>query len=260
MTQTTPPDTLEIGGKTFASRLLLGTGRYPSPEILLGALAAAAPALATVSIRRVNAAAPESNFLGLLPPELPLLPNTAGCYTAKDAVLTAHLAREALGTAWVKVEVIGDEATLLPEPLGLLEACTTLVQEGFTVLPYCSDDVELCKRLEGVGCAAVMPLAAPIGTGLGIQNAHRLELIKRAVRVPVIVDAGLGSPSDACRALELGLDAVLLNTAVAGADDPIRMAEAFKWAVRAGRAAYRAGRIPALPHAQASSPLEGLIS
>lgn len=250
---------MQIGGKSFQSRLLLGTSRYPSPALLLGAIEAAEPDIVTVSIRRMNLHAQQDTFLSTLPTHLHLLPNTAGCFTAADAVLTAELAREALGTNWIKVEVIGDERTLLPDSLELLAACETLVKEGFTVLPYCTDDPILCRRLEDTGCAAVMPLAAPIGSGLGIRTPHNLELICEAVKVPVIVDAGIGTASDAALALELGCDAVLLNTAVAEAMDPIAMARAMRLAIEAGRLAYRAGRIPKLRYGQASSPEEGRL-
>lgn len=257
-------DPLVIAGRSFSSRLLLGTSRYPSPAVLHAAIRAAGAQILTVSVRRLSLDRGDQTFLSQLMalPEfaqLSLLPNTAGCYTAHDAVLTAQLAREALGTNWIKVEVIGDEQTLLPDPVETLAACQTLVAEGFAVLPYCSDDAILCRRLADLGCAAVMPLAAPIGSGLGIRNPHALELIRAAVRIPVIVDAGIGTASDAALALELGCDAVLLNTAVAEAADPVTMAGAMRRAVEAGRMAHRAGRIPRLAGAQASSPTEGLI-
>jgi thiazole synthase len=255
------PDPLQLGGKTFTSRLLLGTSRYPSPATLLAALAAAEAEIITVSVRRINLQEKENTFLGDTElKRFTLLPNTAGCYTARDAVFTAQLAREALGTNWIKVEVIGDEYTLLPDPVELLSACTLLVKDGFTVLPYCTDDPILCRRLQDLGCAAVMPLAAPIGSGLGIRNPHNLELIRRGVSVPVIVDAGIGTASDAALAMELGCDAILLNTAVAEAMDPPRMARAMKHAIWAGREAYLAGRIPKIRHAQASSPMQGMVN
>lgn len=253
-------DPLRLGGEVFASRLLLGTSRYPNPALLLQAIEACGAEIVTVSIRRMNLLQKEQTFLSALPPTLRLLPNTAGCYTAADALLTAELAREALGTHWIKVEVIGDERTLLPDSVELLRAAETLVREGFTVLPYCTDDPIICRRLEDLGCAAVMPLAAPIGSGLGIRTPHNLELIRTAVQVPVIVDAGIGTASDAALALELGCDAVLLNTAVAEAMDPVGMALAMGHAVRAGRLAYRAGRIPKLRYGQASSPSEGTFT
>jgi thiazole synthase len=240
----------------------LGTSRYPSPDIMRRAAEVAQVEVLTVSVRRMNLQQPEDTFLGLAGlRDYRLLPNTAGCYTARDAVLTAQLAREALETDWIKVEVIGNERTLLPDGVELLRACEQLVGLGFTVLPYCPDDPVLCQRLEAIGCAAVMPLAAPIGSGLGIRNPHNLVLIRQAVQVPVIVDAGIGTASDAALAMELGCDAVLLNTAVAEAADPVRMAAAMAAAVRAGRLAYEAGRIPRIDYgAQASSPTEGTVS
>lgn len=259
-----PNDPFVLGGRSFTSRLLLGTSRYPSIVTLKAALAASAAEVVTVSVRRMSLQQPNETFLQHLTgsgdlAHLQLLPNTAGCYTARDAIFTAELAREALGTHWIKVEVIGDDRTLLPDPIETLAAAEALVKAGFTVLPYCSDDVQLCRRLADVGCAAVMPLAAPIGSGLGIRNPQALELIVAAVPVPVIVDAGIGTASDAALALELGCSAVLLNTAVAEALDPVGMARAMRLAVEAGRWAYRAGRIPKLPMAQASSPLEGRV-
>jgi len=254
-------DLLTLGGRTFRSRLLLGTSRYPSPQLLLEALHAAQSEIITVSIRRMNIRQWDQTFLAHEQlQQYQLLPNTAGCYTAADAVYTAELAREALETNWIKVEVIGDERTLLPDAVELLSACETLVKAGFVVLPYCPDDPILCRRLADIGCAAVMPLAAPIGSGLGIRNPHNLELIRAAVQVPVIVDAGIGTASDAALALELGCDAILLNTAVAEALDPVRMARAMRLATEAGRDAYLAGRIPKIRMgAQASSPTEGLV-
>jgi thiazole synthase len=253
-------DPFMLAGRAFRSRVLLGTSRYPSPALMLAAMEASQAEIITVSIRRMNLAQPEQTFLSAIDTQrYQLLPNTAGCYTAKDAILTAQLAREALGVSWIKVEVIGDEYTLLPDSVELLQACETLVKEGFTVLPYCTDDPILCRRLQDLGCAAVMPLAAPIGSGLGIRTPHNLQLIRKAVQVPVIVDAGIGTASDAALALELGCDAVLLNTAVAEAMDPVRMAAAMYHATVAGRLAYRAGRIPKVLHAQPSTPTEGRI-
>jgi thiazole synthase len=253
-------DPFELGGLTLHSRILLGTSRYPSPAVMLRAAEAAETQVLTVAIRRVNLQQAGNTFLGLLPEgRFHLLPNTAGCFTAKDAIFTAELAREALKTNWIKVEVIGDERTLLPDPIELLAACDVLVKAGFVVLPYCSDDPILCRRLADIGCAAVMPLAAPIGSGLGIRNPHNLELIRAIVSIPVIVDAGIGTASDATLAMELGCDAILLNTAVAEAADPVRMALGMKYAVWAGRAAYGAGRIAKIySGAQASSSFDGI--
>lgn len=252
---------LSLGGRTFGSRLLMGTAGYTSPALMLQALQAAEAEIVTVSVRRVQVARREDTFLG--EPyfsSVQLLPNTAGCYTAQDAILTAELAREALEVDWIKVEVIGDEHTLLPDPVELLKACEYLVKAGFTVLPYCTDDPILCRRLADLGCAAVMPLAAPIGSGLGIRNPHNLELIREMVHIPVIVDAGIGTASDAALAMELGCDAILLNTAVSQAQDPVAMATAMKLGVQAGRLAYHAGRIPRIFHGRASTPLEGRIN
>lgn len=254
-------DRLLLGGKTFSSRLLLGTSRYPSPQLLIQALEVCQAEIITVAIRRINIQQLNHTFLSSEKlAHYQLLPNTAGCYTAKDAILTAELAREALDCNWIKVEVIGDDYTLLPDGIELLKACEELVKKGFVVLPYCSDDPILCRRLEEVGCAAVMPLAAPIGSGLGIRNPHNLQLIKKTVKVPVIVDAGIGTASDAALAMELGCDAVLLNTAVAEAMNPVLMALSMKQAIEAGRMAYLAGRIPKIFHAQASTPMEGRIN
>ena len=252
-------DPFVIAGQTFESRLLVGTSRYPSPQTMLDAVRAAEAQIVTVSVRRMNLAQKSDTFLDALEGYV-LLPNTAGCRTARDAVFTAELAREALGTPWVKVEVIGDDYTLMPDGVELLKACAELVKSGFVVLPYCPDDPVLCKRLADLGCSAVMPLAAPIGSGLGIRNPHALALIRRATDVPVIVDAGVGTASDAATAMELGCDGVLLNTAVARAQNPVLMAEAMKWAVRAGRAAYRAGRIPVVDFARPSTPGEGSVA
>ena len=253
-------DTWTLGGKTFHSRLMVGTSMYPNPELMFRSIQASGAEIVTVSIRRINLREQESTFLSHeFMQQFQLLPNTSGCYTAKEAVLTAELAREALGTNWIKVEVIGDEKTLLPDPIELIKACETLVAKGFVVLPYCNDDPILCKRLADLGCAAVMPLAAPIGTGLGIRNPHNLMLIRDAVDLPLIVDAGIGTASDAAIAMELGYDGILLNTAIAQAQDPVLMAQAMRWGLYAGRAAYRAGRIPKAYHAKASSPLDGRL-
>ncbi|OLT30132.1 thiazole synthase [Nocardiopsis sp. CNR-923] len=247
-------DPLVIDGVSFGSRLITGTGGAPSMEVLEEALVTSGTELTTVAMRRVTPGAQGSVWDVLTRNKIRPLPNTAGCFTAADAVRTARLGREALGTDWVKLEVVADEHTLLPDPVELLDAAERLVDEGFTVLPYTNDDPVLARRLERLGCAAVMPLAAPIGSGLGIRNPHNLELIVEQAGVPVIVDAGIGTASDAALAMELGCDAVLLATAVTRAQDPVRMAAAMRDAVRAGRAARRAGRIPVRRHAQASSP------
>lgn len=254
-------DGFTIAGKTFQSRLLLGTSRYPSPHILAQALEASGTEMITVSIRRITLAGKQDTFLGMEALQrYHLLPNTAGCFTARDAVLTAHLAREALNTNWVKVEVIGDEKTLMPDSVELLKACEELVREGFVVLPYSPDDPVVCRRLADLGCAAIMPLASPIGSGQGIRNPHALEMIRELLpTTPLIVDAGIGTASDAALAMELGYDGILLNTAVAEAMDPVGMATAMRLAVEAGRMAFRSGRIPKIKYAQASSPMDGLI-
>lgn len=260
MSSATTTDTWTIGGKTFTSRLMLGTSQYPNPDLMFRAIEASGAEIITLSIRRINLNDPENTFLSHeFMERFQLLPNTSGCYTAREAILTAELAREALGTNWIKVEVIGDERTLLPDPVELLKTCEALAAKDFVVLPYCNDDPILCKRLADLGCAAVMPLAAPIGTGLGIRNPHNLMLIRDAIDLPLIVDAGIGTASDAAIAMELGYDGILLNTAVAHAQDPILMAQAMKWGVEAGRAAYRAGRVPKSYHAKASSPLDGML-
>jgi len=251
----------QIGDVHLTSRLILGTARYPSTSVLLEALGAAGAQLVTVGIRRVRLTAEGGeNLYGLLREHgFQVLPNTAGCFTAKDAVLTAQLAREALGTTMIKLEVIGDEDTLLPDVAGLLEAARELVRQGFQVLPYTNDDPITAKKLEDAGCIAVMPLGAPIGSGLGIRNPHNIELIVERARVPVIVDAGVGTASDVAVAFELGCDGVLLNTAVARARNPVAMAEAMRDASRAGWLARRAGRIPQRFMAQPSTPMEGRI-
>jgi thiazole synthase len=250
-----------LAGRTYRSRLIVGSGKYASFAQTREATDAAGAEIITVAVRRVNITDPgKENLLDSLPLDrLTILPNTAGCYTAEDAVRTCRLAREAgIGTL-VKLEVIGDEQTLFPDVPATIEAAKTLVAEGFDVLPYVTDDPVACKRLEDIGCVAVMPLAAPIGSGLGIRNPFNLRIIVEQSRVPVIVDAGVGTASHAAEALELGCDAVLMNTAIAGATDPIAMARAMRLAVEAGRLAFLAGRIPAKLHASASSPIEGLI-
>jgi thiazole synthase len=252
-------DRWEIAGLSLGSRLLLGTARYPSRQVLLDALDASGTELVTVAVRRVGLGAGENLYDALRERGLHLLPNTAGCFTARDAVLTAELGREALGSDLVKLEVIADEDTLLPDVEGLLAAARELVGKGFRVLPYTNDDPVTAKRLEDLGCAAVMPLGAPIGSGLGIRNPHNIELIRSRARVPVVVDAGVGTASDVAIAFELGADAVLLNTAVARAHDPVRMARAMRHAAIAGRDAWLAGRMPRKFYAEASSPWAGRI-
>jgi len=250
-------DPLLIGGEAFSSRLIMGTGGAPSLDVLGRALAASGTELTTVAIRRVDPTATGSVLDLLKDLGIRVLPNTAGCFTAVEAVRTARLAREALGTAWVKLEVIADERTLLPDPLELLTAAEQLVGDGFTVLPYTNDDPVLAIRLEEAGCAAVMPLGAPIGSGLGIRNPHNIAMIVERAGVPVILDAGIGTASDAALAMELGCDGVLIASAITRAADPERMAVAMALAVEAGRAAYQAGRIPRRWHAVASSPSVG---
>ncbi len=247
-------DPLIIAGEKFGSRLIMGTGGAPSLDVLGRALAASGTELTTVAMRRVDPSSRGSVLDVLTAHGIRVLPNPAGCFTASEAVLTARLAAEALGTHWVKLEVIADEVTLLPDPLELLDAAEQLVAAGFTVLPYTSDDPVLARRLEQAGCAAVMPLGAPIGSGLGIRNPHNIELMAQAASVPVILDAGIGTASDAAQAMELGCAAVLLATAVTRARDPELMAAAMRSAVVAGRLAYRAGRIPRRHYATPSSP------
>lgn len=254
-------DALRIGDYTIHSRLIIGSGKYPSAEVMRQAILASGADMITVAIRRVDLAdRTAGSILGAIDQaKIQLLPNTAGCYNAKDAILTARLGREALGTALVKLEVIGDERTLFPDGAGLLEAAEVLVKDGFTVLPYTNDDPILARRLVEVGCPAVMPLGAPIGSGLGIRNPYNLRILMETVKVPVIVDAGVGTASDAAVAMELGCDAVLMNTAIAGAADPVRMARAMRLAVEAGRLAFQSGRIPRKLYATASSPLDGVV-
>jgi thiazole synthase len=248
-------DPLVIAGEKFGSRLIMGTGGAPSLDVLDRALAASGTEVTTVAMRRLDPGTAGQSVLGLLAGRgIRVLPNTAGCHTAADAVRTAELAREALGTDWVKLEVIADERTLLPDPVELLDAADLLVARGFTVLPYTNDDPVLARRLEQAGCAAVMPLGAPIGSGLGVRNPHNIELIVEDAGVPVILDAGVGTASDAAIAMELGCDAVLLATSVTRARDPEMMAEAMRHAVIAGRLARLAGRVPQRRYASASSP------
>ncbi len=254
-------DKLVIGDREFTSRLIVGSGKYKDFQQTKEATEAAEAEIITVAVRRVNITDPNKpNLLDYIDTsKIMILPNTAGCYTAEEAVLTAKLAREALGHGFVKLEVIGDDKTLYPDMIETLKAAEILVKEGFTVLPYTTDDPVMAKRFEEIGCAAVMPLAAPIGSGLGLQNPYNILFIKEAVSVPVIVDAGIGTASDAAIVMELGVDGVLMNTAIAGAKDPIKMAIAMKYAVRAGRLAYLAGRIPKKMYASASSPIDGVI-
>jgi thiazole synthase len=252
---------LTIAGREFGSRLILGTGKYSSFELMRQCHEASGTEMVTVAVRRVNISdRSKESLLDYIDTErFSLLPNTAGCYTAEDAVRTARLALEAGLSNWIKLEVIGDEKTLYPDTEALLEATRILVKEDFVILPYTNDDVVTAKKLEDAGAAAVMPLGAPIGSGLGIQNANNITLIKEAVTVPVIVDAGVGTASDATIAMELGADGVLLNTAVAEAKDPLPMARAMKLSVEAGRLAHLAGRIPRKRYATASSPVEGVV-
>ena len=251
---------LVIGGETLGSRLFLGTGGLARPSLLDPVLDAADPALVTVSIRRTSSTAPGAVLDTLRRRGVRLLPNTAGCLSAREAVLTAELAREALGTDWVKLEVVGDEATLLPDAVELVEAAAQLVRRGFTVLPYTTDDPVLARRLADLGCAAVMPLGAPIGSGLGVLTPHNIEAVVAAVEVPVVLDAGVGTASDAALAMELGCAAVLAASAVTRAADPVAMARALRLAVEAGHAAAGAGRIPRRAVARTASPLAGRIA
>ena len=251
---------LKIAGRELSSRLFLGTGGLPNLALLPGVIAAAEPGLVTVSMRRTSSTATGGLLETLRAAEVPILPNTAGCLSAREAVLTAELAREALETDWVKLEVIGDETSLMPDAVELVEAAEQLVRKGFTVLPYATDDPVLARRLADAGCAAVMPLGSPIGSGLGILNPHAIEAVVAAVDVPVVLDAGVGTASDAALAMELGCSAVLAATAVTRADDPVGMARALRLAVEAGHAARGAARIPRQAVARASSPMEGRIA
>ena len=254
-------DSFVVAGRELRSRLIVGTGKYPSFQVMREAHEASGADMVTVAVRRVDlkARGPENLLDHIDSKKIFILPNTAACYTADDAVRTARLGREAGLSHWVKLEVIGDEKTLYPDIEGLLAATRALVREGFVVLPYTTDDVVAAKKLEDAGAAAVMPLGAPIGSGLGIQNRINIQLIKEAVKVPVIVDAGVGTASDATVAMELGADGVLMNTAIALAKEPVRMAGAMRKAVESGRDAFLAGRIPRKMYATASSPLEGVI-
>jgi thiazole synthase len=254
-------DSLVVAGRELRSRLIVGTGKYPSFRVMREAHEASGADMVTVAVRRVDLKnrGPENLLDHIDADRMFILPNTAACYSADDAVRTARLGREAGLSHWVKLEVIGDEKTLYPDVEGLLEATRILVKDGFVVLPYTTDDVVIAKKLEDAGAASVMPLGAPIGSGLGIQNRVNIQLIKEAVRVPVIVDAGVGTASDAAIAMELGADGVLMNTAIALAAEPVLMARAMRKAVEAGRDAFLAGRIPRKMYASASSPLEGVV-
>jgi thiazole synthase len=256
-------DSFKIAGREFRSRLILGSGKYSSFELMVQALEASGTEMVTVAVRRVNLTdrAKESLLDHVDTRKYHILPNTAGCYSADEAIRTAMLAREVLDNNWIKLEVLGDEKTLFPDNQGLLEATRELVKEGFVVLPYFNDDLIVARRLIDAGAAAVMPLAAPIGSGLGIQNVTNLRILREQIHeVPLIVDAGVGTASDAAMAMELGVDGVLMNTGIAGAGDPLAMAEAMNLGVRAGRLAYLAGRIPRRLYASASSPTEGIVA
>jgi thiazole synthase len=251
-----------LGSHTFKSRLIIGSGKYESFEQNLAAAEASGAEMVTVALRRTKLDAPKGQGLldHISPDRFTILPNTAGCYTAEDAIETSRMARELLNTDLIKLEVIGDERTLFPDVAATIEAAAVLVDEGFTVLPYVTDDPVACQRLAALGCAAVMPLAAPIGSGLGICNPANLRIIIETVEVPVIVDAGVGTASDAAVAMELGATAVLMNTGIAAAKEPVKMATAMRLAIEAGRLAYEAGRMPRRLYASASSPLDGLAT
>ncbi len=252
-------DPLMIAGHHFDSRLILGTARYPSDEVLKAAIQASGAEMVTGAIRRLGlGASTTQGLLERMQKGLFILPNTAGCHTAREAVMTAELAREALNTNWIKLEVVGDGKMLWPDVIELLIAADELVRKGFVVLPYCTDDVIICQRLIDIGCAAVMPLGAPIGSGLGIRNPYTLSILREQIAHPIIVDAGVGTASDVAIAMELGMDGVLVNSAIALAQHPVMMADAMRHACEAGRLAYRAGRIPCRRYAVASSPTEGL--
>jgi len=263
---TNTPDPLVLYGQRFTSRLLLGTARYPSPDLLEAAVVRARPAMLTASLRRQTASAGTSAGTGtsdngfwelLRRLDVPVLPNTAGCHSVQEVIATAQMARELFDTPWIKLELIGDDYTLQPDTLNLVDAAAQLIRDGFQVLPYCTEDLVLCQRLVDVGCQAVMPWAAPIGTGRGPVNPYALQLLRERLDVPMLVDAGLGRPSHACQVMEWGYDGVLLNTAVALAQDPVAMAGAFADAVQAGRAAHRAGAMAAQESAQPSTPVLG---
>jgi thiazole synthase len=257
---TTPADPLVLYGQSFSSRLLLGTSRYPSPQVLERAVRAAQPAMLTASLRRQNLQGSDASngfwsLLGQL--QVPVLPNTAGCHSVQEVITTAQMAREVFNTPWIKLELIGDDYTLQPDTLNLVDAASQLIRDGFHVLPYCTEDLVLCQRLVDVGCQAVMPWAAPIGTGKGPINAYALRVLRERLNVPMIVDAGLGLPSHACQVMEWGFDGVLLNTAVALAQNPVTMAVAFARATQAGRDAYLSGAMAEQESAQPSTPVLG---
>ena len=260
MTSSPPTDSLVLYGQSFDSRLLLGTSRYPSPKVMQEALRIAQPAMVTASLRRQGAVSPEASksFWELLKEaDIPVLPNTAGCHSPQEVITIAQMAREVFGTDWIKLELIGDDYTLQPDTLQLVQVAATLLKDGFKVLPYCTEDLVLCKRLVDAGCQAVMPWAAPIGTGKGPINPYAMRMLRERLEVPMIVDAGLGLPSHACQVMEWGYDAVLLNTAVALATDPVQMAEAFAKAVQAGRGAFLGGAMGEQQAAQPSTPVLG---
>jgi thiazole synthase len=260
MTKYSPlEDALTIADKTFTSRLLIGSARYPNNQVMVEAIAASGSQIVTVAIRRIDLSGGGETVLDLLDGKYHILPNTAGCFTAKDAVLTAQLSREMLETNWIKLEVIGDRDVLYPDVEQTVQAAEQLVKDGFTVLPYCTDDPIVCRRLVDAGCVAVMPLGSPIGSGMGILNPYNIEIVRAQTEIPVIVDAGIGTASDAALAMELGCDGVLLASAVSRAHDPVRMAAAMRHAVEAGRHAFLAGRIPRKRHAEASSPESGIV-
>jgi thiazole synthase len=252
-------DPLVIAGREFKSRLFLGTAGYPNRQLMLEAIAASGTEMVTASIRRMSLAGDDESLIDLIPKHIQFLPNTAGCQTAKDAVLTAELARGALDTNWIKLEVIGDRELLYPDTEELVRATETLVSKGFVVLPYCTEDPVVCRKLADAGAAAVMPLGSPIGSGLGICNPHLIEMICARSPVPVVLDAGIGTASDAAIAMELGCSAVLLNTAISKARNPVTMATSMRAAVEAGRGSRLAGRIPRIAHAEPSSPQFGLV-
>ncbi len=257
----TPDDPLVLYGETFSSRLLLGTSRYPSPHVMQQALKVSTPAMVTASLRRQGAVSAEASngFWELLKDvNIPVLPNTAGCHSRQEVITTAQMAREVFSTPWIKLELIGDDYTLQPDTLQLVDVADYLIKDGFKVLPYCTEDLVLCRRLVDVGCQAVMPWAAPIGTGKGPINAYAMRMLRERLDVPMIVDAGLGLPSHACQVMEWGYDGVLLNTAVALATDPVTMAQAFAKAVEAGRSAFLSGAMTEQQAAQPSTPVLGM--